>query len=209
MKKLAQVFLAGVMVVVPFAVTLYLVVAVGGWLGNLGRSLLPESEPAQENLFRLLGAGIVIAGIFLIGLLTKLWLFQWLVALFEKLFRRVPGIKTVYESVRDLLKLFGEETKQMGQAVLYSPPGSNADMLAIVTSDGPMGLSAEEEGQKVVIYLPLAYMIGGPILYVPAKHVRKIDLPVEQVLKLAATAHVGVSAPPKATGPAETSETAS
>ena len=45
-------------------------------------------------------------------------------------------------------------------------------------------------GKKVAIYVPFSYMFGGVTLYVDKEHVRELDLPVEQALKLAATAQV-------------------
>jgi len=48
----------------------------------------------------------------------------------------------------------------------------------------------------VAVYLPYAYMFGGPTIYVSPEHVHDVDLSVEQVLKIAATAHVGAEALP-------------
>ena len=61
-------------------------------------------------------------GIYLVGLLMRFWLFSGLVTLVEKLLAHVPGVKTIYESVRDLMKLFGSESQRMGHVVEYLPP---------------------------------------------------------------------------------------
>ncbi len=208
MKKLVRVFLAGVMVVVPFAVTIYLIWAIGGWIDDLGLKLVPEES---KWTFPGLGAMIVIGGIFIIGLLTHVWGFRWAVGLFEKFFRRVPGIKTVYESVRDLLKLFGSESRKleevsfeapdmkMGRVVVYTPPWTEVGMLAILTNENPVGVGGEGDAKKVAIYVPMAYMIGGPVFYVPADHVKELDIPVEQALKLCTTAQVGATPTPPPT----------
>ena len=44
----------------------------------------------------------------------------------------------------------------------------------------------EQDGWRI-----LSYMLGGMTVYVPAEHVQEIDLPVEKVLKLCTTAHIG------------------
>ena len=186
MKKLIQVFLAGVMVVIPFAVTIYVIWSIGGWLDERGHQLLPEGMQVPG-----LGAGIVIAAIFLVGLLAHFWIFRRLLAVLERLFQRVPGVKTVYESVRDLLKLFGHDSKHMGRVVLYSPPGAEISLLGILTTDEPVGIPSDP--RRVAIYLPMAYMIGGAVIYVPAEHVRELDIPVEQALRLSTTAQVGAA----------------
>ena len=81
MKKLVGMFLAGVMVVIPFAATVYVIWLIGSWLDGIGHQVLPE------NLrFYGLGVLVVIVGIFVVGVLTHFWLFKWMLRLFEKLF---------------------------------------------------------------------------------------------------------------------------
>ncbi|MDY6913497.1 MAG: DUF502 domain-containing protein [Planctomycetota bacterium] len=199
MKKIIQIFLAGIIVIVPFAITVWVIFSAGVWFDEIGKSALaPLWDRFQLHDWRKLdelhgiGAGILIVLVFLVGLATHFWIFRSLIGLVERLFQHVPGVKTIYESVRDLLKLFGrQESHRMGQTVLYSPPGEQLGMLAILTTETPAGLSEPEQQEMVAIYVPLAYMIGGPVLYVPKKHVQKLDLPVEQALKLCATGQVG------------------
>ncbi len=185
-QKQLRILVAGVLIVVPFAITVYVIWEVGTSLDNLGRSLLPEVFEKAWGL----GIAVVVLGIYLIGLLTHFWMFQWMVGLLEKLVSRLPGAKTIYESVRDLLKLFGGNARRMGKSVLYTPPGSEITMLAIMTNERPIGIDAKE-GPKVAIFLPYSYMFGGMTIYVPASSVCRIDMPVEQTLKLCATAQVG------------------
>ena len=65
-------------------------------------------------------------------------------------------------------------------------------MLGILTNDKPRGTS---EPDRVAVYFPLAYMIGGPVLFVPRQHLRDVDMPVEQALRICAMAQVGASKP--------------
>ncbi len=194
LRRMLRIFLAGVVVVVPFAFCIYVLWSIGAWLDNLGYDALKGL--GMEDYFHtrpyVLGLAIVLVGIFLVGLLTHFWLFNRMIGTVERLFRHVPGVKTIYESVRDLMKLFGRDSHRMGRAVLYSPPGSGASMLAILTSGNPAGMAGAKEGQDMVtLYLPFAYMIGGQVLYVPRADIRELDMPVEKALKLAATAQVG------------------
>ena len=114
-------------------------------------------------------------------------------ALLERIVERLPGAKTIYESVRDLLKLFGGDARHMGRVVLYTPPGVEMSMLAILTNDRPRGL--ERAAGRVAIFLPYSYMFGGITVYVPASCLREVAMPVEEALKLCATAQVTDSSP--------------
>ena len=187
MKKQVQIFLAGAMVVIPFAITIWVITAVGSRLDAL---VFGRGDDGGDGAGGIPGAGalIVIAFIYLVGLLTHFWVFRHVVSFAEKLLTRVPGVKTIYESVRDLMKVFGGETRRMGRVVIYRPPDAHAAMLGVVTNENPPGAGA---GNEVAVYFPLGYMIGGPVMYVRPEHLEDVDISVEHALKLCATAQVG------------------
>ena len=184
MKKQVRIFLAGALVVIPFAITVWAIVTVGMWVDNLVKA--PLADRGIE-LFPGIGALILLASIYLIGLLTHFWAFRWALSLLEKLVTAVPGLKTIYESVRDMLKLFGGDANQMGRVVLYSPPDVDTAFLGILTNENPPGARSPDE---VAVYFPLAYMIGGPIVYVSRRNLVDVDMSVEECMKICATAHV-------------------
>lgn len=184
MKKQVRIFLAGALVVIPFAITVWAIVTVGMWVDNLVKA--PLADRGIE-LFPGIGALILLASIYLIGLLTHFWAFRWALSLLEKLVTAVPGLKTIYESVRDMLKLFGGDANQMGRVVLYSPPDVDTAFLGILTNENPPGARSPDE---VAVYLPLAYMIGGPIVYVARRNLVDVDMSVEECMKICATAQV-------------------
>ncbi len=191
MNKQLGIFLAGVLVVVPFAISVYLIWAVGAWVNKLGTAALSMCG-IDHPISQWIGALVVIVGVYFIGLLTHFWIFRKIVDLFERLFRHVPGVKTLYESVRDLMKLFGPKSRRMGQVVLYRREDGSSAKLGILTSDNPPGVKPHEN--KVAVYFPFSYMIGGEIMYVSADRLEYVDIPVETALKLCATAYVGASA---------------
>ena len=195
MKKQLGIVMAGAVVIVPLAVTAYVVWSVGGWLDGLGRQGLGYVWP-DLKLPTGVGAVLVLAAIYLVGLLTRAWVFRGVLKLLDNMLVRVPGVRTIYESVRDLLQLFGGESGKMGRVVRYSPPGTDMELLGILTNEQPAGLS-DGEHPKVALYLPYAYMFGGPVVYVSPEHIQNVDMSVEQCLKVAATAQVGASASPK------------
>jgi len=193
MKRQIRIFLAGLLVVVPLAVAAYVVWVVGSGLDGLGnqavRAVWPDAELPPG-----LGVLVLIVAIYIIGLLTHLWVFQWAFRLLEGLIARVPGVKVIYESVRDLMKLFGGDAEKMGKVVRYHPPGTDIDLLGIMTNENPAGIAESAPDRRVAVYLPYAYMFGGPTIYVSPEHVHEVGLSVEQALKIAATAHVGANA---------------
>jgi len=198
MKRQLRIFVAGVMVVLPFALTGYVVWWAGSGLDAMGRAALGRIAPAAGKwLFPGVGALLLVVAIYLVGLLMHLWAFRWGVKLLERLFSRVPVVKSIYESLRDILQLFGGDAGRMGQVVRYRLPGTDVQLLGIRTSTAPRGAG---EGGKVAVYLPMSYQFGGFTVYVPPEAVEPIDMTVEEALKIAATGDVGSTeaAPPDA-----------
>jgi len=186
MKKQLGILLAGVMVLVPLAITAYTVYWLGTSLDALGKELLPNVKLPPA-----VGAIILIVGVYIVGLATRFWIFQAFWGLLEKLITRMPGVKMLYESVRDLLQLFGGDAAKMGQVVQYSPPGSSMKMLGIRTNEKPPYAEGSGCGRTVAVYLPFSYMFGGITVYCQPDQIEEIDMPVEQCMKLCATAFVG------------------
>lgn len=204
MKTLAHIFLTGLAVLVPFVITIAVIVYAGYWLGVAGRWVLDHALGIQlESPYAAgaIGTVLILLIVFVVGLLTRFSLFRNALGLFEAIFRRVPGVRTIYESVRDLLKLFGHDSASMGRAVIYSPPEIGLEILAILTNESPAALDGRDREERVAIYLPLALMLGGPLMYVPRKHVRDAGVSVERALKLCATAEVGMGSQVAATEP--------
>ncbi len=190
MKKQIRIFITGALVVIPFAVTAYLAYWAGKRLYDLGAAVLP-----QQLQIKWLGSGLgvllILAAVYVIGVLMHWWAFRWIVGLIERLVARLPIIKTVYEGIRDILKLFSGDAQQTGQVVRFRIPGTDIQMLGIQTSRSPRGT---DDPNKVAVYLPMSYQLGGFTLYVAADSVEPIDMSVEEAMKLAATAEAGVGA---------------
>ena len=186
MQKQLRILLAGVMVLAPLAVTAWIIWTLGSSLDQIGRNLFPGPDLPPG-----VGAAVVLVGVYLVGLLTHLWVFRGMLSWLDVLVTKVPGVKTIYESVRDLLKLFGGDSRRMGRVVRYKTPGGDVSMLAILTNEAPAGLDpADPEGRKVAIYLPYSYMFGGITIFVSPENICEVNMPVERALKLCATAHV-------------------
>lgn len=188
MKYLSRIFLAGLAAVVPLALTVALLVWLGvqseRLLGGAVRWLLPDAL-----VFPGLGLILGIMLVFGVGLLMQFWLVQRLFAVGEALLERIPLIKTVYGSIRDVMHMFsrrdGEET---GKPVIVHLAGRDEALLGLVTRDG-----LEEDmggGDIVAVYLPMSYQIGGYMVLVPRERLSEVDMPVPDALRLALTAGV-------------------
>jgi len=191
-RRQLSILFAGALVLAPLAITAWVIWSLGAWVDDLGRRAL-TAVGAGYKVYRGTGAIIVLAVIYLVGLLTHLRLLRALFNLLESLVTRVPGVKTIYESVRDLMKLFGGGSAQMGRVVQYRVPGTDMAMLGILTNETPFGVTQKGPGRKVAVYTPFSYMLGGVTVFVSPDNIVEVDMSVEQCMKLCATAHIGSS----------------
>ena len=188
MKKQIRIFVTGALVVIALAVPLYLVYWAATKFSELGEAALPEG---YGWLGPVVGVAMVLVAIYFIGVLMHWWVFRWAVSLAERAVRKLPIIKTIYEGVRDILRLFSGASRQTGKVVRYRIPDTDIEMLGIQTTDSPRGTATPG---KVAVYLPMSYQLGGFTLYLSASAVEPVDMTVEEAMKLAATAEAGVSA---------------
>jgi len=192
MKKIGKLFLQGLIAILPIALTLYLIY----WLAATAESVLGQAIRFVIRDYYRPGMG-VLAGFFLvlsIGILLRIWIFRKLLALGEALLQKVPGVKSIYGSIRDLVGFFdASKKKDFDKTVMVSFLDDDTRLMGLVTreafDDLPKGIGDKE---TVAVYLPMSYQLGGFTVMVPRSRIRAVDLPVDQAMKFVLTA--GVSA---------------
>lgn len=194
-QMVVKTLLAGAAVCIPLAITAAVVYWAGSKINDMAINAANWgiSPDAGKFLTKNTGTGVlaVLVLIYLVGLGTRFWLFVKGVSLLEAILVRVPLVKTVYGSIRDMMRFFGGDNSATSKVVLYKLPGQNVRMLALLTNEHPIGLPAHHAKGMVAIWLPMSYQLGGYMLYVPADAIEPIEMSVEQLMKLAATAEIG------------------
>jgi uncharacterized membrane protein len=176
----------GVLSAWHWASELAVVEILDGFLGNLLRALLPSSV-----YFPGLGFFLILALIYLFGLLLNNFVTAKLLTAVEKRLTEVPFIKAIYSPLRDLMNLFSQSDKnKMGSVVLVRMGGFKALGLLTRESFGDLNLGMGFAADKIAVYFPLSYGLGGYTLLVPKDLVEKIDMPVETAMRLAITGWV-------------------
>lgn len=161
MRALVNYFLRGVAVIAPLAVTAYvcwrLFSAVDSWLGL--------SVP---------GAGFVVTIVFVVavGFVASTVAARALLGLLESILERLPFVRLLYGSTRDLLNAFVGEQRRFDRPVavtLY--PDAGGEVLGFVTGTA---LDALGLAGRVAVYLPMSYSVAGHVVIFPAERVRPV-----------------------------------
>jgi len=185
MKRLGRFALQGLAALLPITLTVYVVWWAGTgaetWLGGLLKRLLPRAFYVP-GLGLLLGVALLVA----VGVLMNALVVRRVVAAAERLIARLPLLKTVYGSLKDLMTLFsGRGAKERLDAVVTVPVGgTDASLLGFLTRD-----SVPEIGpDRVAVYLPMSYQIGGFTVLLPRSRVTPVRMSVEDALRFTITA---------------------
>jgi uncharacterized membrane protein len=173
MTRLLNYFLRGLVVVVPLALTVYVCVVIfttiDGWLGSwLG---LP-----------LKGIGFVLTMVLitLVGALASSFITRSVISALDRTFDRLPFVRLLYSSAKDMLNAFVGEKRRFDKPVLVAVSADKAvKVLAFLTSDSLVSLGAADH---VTVYMPQSYGFAGHIIVVPADRVERIDADAAEVM---------------------------
>ncbi|OGQ97369.1 MAG: hypothetical protein A2521_08325, partial [Deltaproteobacteria bacterium RIFOXYD12_FULL_57_12] len=125
MKRLSRYFLEGLLVLVPLAVTVYVVVMIFEKVDNFFRFSTPG-----------LGVVATVGLIVLVGFVSSNFLARRLVRLIDALFTRLPLVKMIYSAVKDLVNAFVGDKKSFNRPVLVSlSPDDGLQAIGFVTRD--------------------------------------------------------------------------
>jgi uncharacterized membrane protein len=163
MRKLLNYFLRGLVLVAPLGITLYVCwivfVRIDGWLG------LPVPG---------LGFLATIVLITLVGFLGSNLITRGLVAIVDKALGRLPFVRLLYTSTKDLLNAFVGEKRRFDKPVLVRlSPDSEARLVGFITQESldRLGLPGYAS-----VYFPQSYNFAGNLVVFPASHLQPLDV---------------------------------
>ncbi len=195
-RKLVGFFVRGSLVVIPLAATLYILWLILATLDQI----LPVGVPG-------LGLILTVTLITAVGFLTSNVVGRTFIETADRLLARVPLVKLLYSSIKDLIGAFvGEQKRFTHPVAVYLSPGSPVKVLGFVTRPGLHFLGMHDH---VAVYLPQSYNFAGNLLLVPSALVEPLDANSADVMTFVVSGGVsgfgvGQSLPPPAPAPTKT-----
>ena len=161
MRTLTRSFAQGLLVLAPVAITTWIV-----WVSvtTLDRWL--------DTAIPGLGILIAAAGITLIGYLTGNVIGNKLVSWLEAGLQRVPLIRILYNSLRDLLGAFVGQKRKFDKPVAVEMNQHGLKVLGFLTSER---FDDPQLAGHVSVYLPESYNFAGNLVVVPKERVHPLD----------------------------------
>jgi uncharacterized membrane protein len=207
-ESIATTWLAGLLVLLPVALTL----GVLGWLLGLvyrlvgphtivGRMFAALGYPFSSNpgLAYLFGTLVLIAGIYLLGLLVQAGLKRPLGWLADRTLRRIPLVSSLYGLADRFVSLLRE--KKDTDVGAMSPVwcffgGDGVAVLALAPSAQPVEIEGRFYRAVLVPTAPVPF--GGALLYLPVEWVRPASMGVDALTGIYVS--MGINPPPPASG---------
>ena len=191
MNALGKLFLKGLAVVIPIALTL----AILWWMAASSERLMGAVlKFTLPDGWYVPGMGLVsgLALITLIGLLSHVLIFQKLFNLGDAIFHRLPLVKTIYTAIKDFIGYLNpDKESEMNKVVMVQLPGQSFQLIGFVTreqfDDLPFTPTAED---PIAVYMPMSYQIGGYTLFLPRSCLTPLDMSFEDGMRLVVTGAV-------------------
>jgi uncharacterized membrane protein len=184
-----KIFLRGLIATAPLVITIALFAWLFSVLENVFGKLI-RAIIGDQYYFKGLGIIVALILIFFIGIIINNWVIKKIYDFGDKIFHRIPFIKTIYSSIKELLMFFhGENRLKQSHVVAVEIAGLR--LVGLVTRDTfqdlPEGIAVEGD---VAVYLPMSYQIGGYTVMLPRSKLTKIEMSFEESMRFLISAGI-------------------
>ncbi len=184
--------IAGLLVVIPLATTIWLSTVVSrfvlAFLTSIPKQLNPfiTLNPLLQDLINLaLGLTVPLLGILLIGLMARNFVGRWLLEFGEGTLSRIPFAGSVYKTLKQLLETFlRDNSTRFRRVVLVEYPREGLFSVGFVTGLVGPSLQPELDETLLSVFIPTApNPTTGWYTLVPESSVKDLNISVEDAFR--------------------------
>ena len=186
--KIRNNFIAGIVVLIPIGITLYLTLFL---IRISGRIIPKEINPNNYLPFNIPGVEIVIALLVItfIGWLSLSFLGKKFFELFNNILKKIPILRTIYSAIGQMTETFTKSDNNQKSVVLLEYPRKGIWAVGFATKENK-GLIKNKVGEDIInIFVPTTpNPTSGFLLMVPKKDLIYLDVSFEQASKFIVSA---------------------
>jgi len=186
--RLRNYFIAGIVVLVPIGITLYLT----KFFISVSSKLIPhEINPNSYLPFLIPGLEIVLAIIFItfIGYLSLSFIGKKILQLFNDLLKRIPILRTIYSAMGQMAEALVPKRKSKKSVVLIEYPRKGSWAVGFATKDNKGEISKKTNKNLVNVFVPTTpNPTSGFLLMFPKDEIIYLDMSFEEASKFIVSA---------------------
>ena len=186
--KFRNYFIAGVVVLIPIGITIYLTILII----SISSQILPkELNPNNYLPYNIPGVEILISIIIItiIGWLSLSFLGKRLLNLFNTILKRIPILRTIYSAIGQMTESFTKTDNNKKNVVLVEYPRKGSWAVGFATKENKGQISERTKENLVNVFVPTTpNPTSGFLLMFPKKDLIYLDLSFEEASKFIVSA---------------------
>ena len=186
--KIRNNFIAGIVVLIPIGITLYLTLFFIRVTGNI---IPKELNPNNYLPFNIPGVEILIALFFitLIGWLSLSFLGKKFFELFNRILKKIPILRTIYSAIGQMTESFTKTDNKQKSVVLLEYPRKGVWAVGFATKENTGIIKEKVKEELINVFVPTTpNPTSGFLLMVPKKDLIYLDVTFEQASKFIVSA---------------------
>lgn len=178
MSRLRNVFIAGLLVLVPVVLTIRIVQLLFGYLDGFSQPFL-----RLYLGYEIPGVGVLLTALIILslGYLSSHFAGQRVVAFFEEQVDRIPIVRSVYSTVRQVVRGFSSSDGMNFERTVLVRRADDALLFGFVTGEFVL----THDGRDVnmcSVYVPTNHLYVGDVFVVPLERVVEVDMTLEEAI---------------------------
>ena len=185
--KIRNNFIAGVVVLIPIGITIYLTL----FIISISSKILPkEINPNHYLPYDIPGVEIIITLILitLIGWLSLSFIGKRMLSLLNSILKRIPILRTIYSALGQMTETFTKTDKEKN-VVLVEYPRKGSWAVGFATNENSGEISRKTKKNLINVFVPTTpNPTSGFLLMFPKEEVIYLDLTFEEASKFIVSA---------------------
>jgi uncharacterized membrane protein len=197
LQRVKDSFVAGLILVAPLAITLYILRILVNWSLQFINPLVAGTRLANytgnvEVLAQVVAVLIIVAALTIIGALAQWSVGRHLFGNLGKTVNFIPLVNTIYAAIKQTATSLVDRDTEYESVVLVEYPREDIYSIGLVTSEGREAIDDVVGDQAYSVFLPNSpNPTAGRLVMVPASQIHETDMSVRQGMRMIVTTGIG------------------
>jgi uncharacterized membrane protein len=181
--RIMNYFFQGLLLTAPITITFVVIIQMILWIDELIPVHLPINIPGLTS-FEIPGIGIIVLFVIItvVGYFASTLVANPIFNVVEKLLGRIPFLKIIYTSMKDLVEAIMGEKKRFTKSVLVTVNQNPViQRIGFITEENLTRLGIESN--KIAVYLPFSYGFNGQLVIIDAGNITELQVSGSEMMK--------------------------